>query len=69
MSVWIGLACLVRPRKYNGMLVEDIEIFNTMWTATYTYGDNNNGIVSGNYFTQTTTWDEDISTETTAKSR
>ena len=40
-----------------------------MWTATYTYGDNNNGFVSGNYFTQTTTWDEDISTETTAKSR
>jgi hypothetical protein len=50
------------------MLVEGIEIFNTMWTKNCTtYEQEDNGSLPRDYWTQTTTWDEDFNPKTTAK--
>jgi len=40
-----------------------------IWTKTYTYEENSNRIVSGDYWTQTTTWDEAFNPKITAENR
>jgi len=52
---------------YNGMLPGDIVIFKTMWTQNKTYEQASNGSLPTNYWTQTTTWDEDFNPKTTAE--
>tara|TARA_Y100000385_G_scaffold282569_1_gene337224 strand:+ start:551 stop:736 length:186 start_codon:yes stop_codon:yes gene_type:complete len=58
---------LARPRRYNGMLPGDIVIFKIMWTQNKTYEQADNGSLPTNYWTQTTTWDEDFNPKTTAE--
>ena len=41
-----------------------------MWVTNYSINvTNNNTTVSGDYFTQTTSWDEDFNTKTSTKNR
>tara|TARA_R110000744_G_scaffold376831_1_gene491359 strand:+ start:783 stop:908 length:126 start_codon:yes stop_codon:yes gene_type:complete len=39
------------------------------WIITYTYDEINNAALPADYWTQTTTWEQDSNTETTAKTR
>jgi hypothetical protein len=39
------------------------------WIKTYTYDKINNSALPADYWTQTTTWEQDSNTETTAKNR
>jgi len=39
------------------------------WIITYTYDEINNAALPADYWTQTTTWEQDSNTETTAKNR
>jgi len=49
------------------MLPEGIVIFNIMWIQNKTYEQADNGSLPANYWTQTTTWDEDFNPKTTAE--
>jgi hypothetical protein len=49
------------------MLPEDIVIFKIMWIQNKTYEQAGNGSLPTNYWTQTTTWDEDFNPKTTAE--